>query len=306
MIGIFVYTLLPLGFFLVAMFLSGNVMLMSCASKVLGVPIRVNAFRISLAVVSTALSGILAVLFYAQLCRYESKLSDEITVWATETSGMKDRQQLKAVFAQRNFYICLLGLVLWGMAWRLKELYDSRKLVVARAARPRAMGTRVIYIGVSLLAFVVADIPLCRLNYNLNLMTFVTPRKHALLNSFAAPCANVYKAGATGECAKFCEDVAALSEERRQTILWARGFHPLGRVAAQIFDAGRGVEQDEGRVDQLLQKKPCDQVLKSVDKSNVMVNIACMVFAVIGVMGGFSALATAFDVGAPDTNLHED
>jgi len=304
MIGLFVYTLLPLGFFLVAMLLSGSDMLMSGASKLLGVPIGVNAFRISLAVVSTALSSIMTVLFYAQLSRYESRLSDEITVFA-EASGMRGRQQLKAGFAQRNFYICVLGFLLWGMAWRLKALYDSRKLVVARAARPRASGTRFIYLIVSLVAFIVADIPLCRLNYNLNLSTFVTPRKHALMNSFAVPCANVYKARATGECAKFCDDVAALSEERRQTILWARRWHPLGGIAAQIFDAGRGVEQDEGRIGQLFQKRPCDQVLRSVDKSNVLVNILCMVAAVIGVMGGFSALATVFDVGVPD-NAHED
>merc|ERR1712217_662372 len=90
-------------------------------------------------------------------------------------------------------------------------------------------------------------------------------------------------------------EVKALSQERLATIKFARNWHILGRFAAQIFDDARGVEQGEQRIEELFQKKTCAQVLKSVDKSNQFVNILCITFAGVSIVGAFVALSNAYE-----------
>merc|ERR1712113_171385 len=135
------------------------------------------------------------------------------------------------------------------------------------------------YTLLGILAFLAADVPLCRINYNVQLATFVSPRK-ARLQSSVGMCDSAYLGSAAGPCSDFCDEVKALSQERLATITFARNWHVLGRFAAQIFDDARGVEQGEQRIQELFQKKTCAQVLKSVDKSNQYVNIMCVILAV--------------------------
>mmetsp|Transcript_4278 Transcript_4278/g.9768 ORF Transcript_4278/g.9768 Transcript_4278/m.9768 type:complete len:139 (-) Transcript_4278:93-509(-) len=126
----------------------------------------------------------------------------------------------------------------------------------------------------------------------------VTPKKLLLLETSAPGCEGFMMSTAAGKCAHFCQDVRKLSQERLAAIQWARNWHPLGRLAAKMFDGKRGVQQGEGRIDSLFEKKSCAQVLRSVDKSNQLVNVICYVCAVVSVMGAFSAFANVLTAHA--------
>merc|ERR1740123_1097441 len=99
-------------------------------------------------------------------------------------------QRTRDVFHQgRNLYLSLLGLVLWALAWRLKVLHDAQQLR-APQAHHGGPGRRWLWMVVGFLALLAADIPLCRINYTLQLNSVVTPRKTSLLAA-AAECKGV-------------------------------------------------------------------------------------------------------------------
>jgi len=295
--AIFVYTVLPTGALLIAMLASGQALAMSVASKVLSTPIRVGSLQLSLAVFMTAICGSLAAISYAGLCRSEQRMAQiGDTAFGAVNLHLSEQQQRYYFAWGRNYYLTLLGLALWLMAWRLKCLVDSQQLQTARAVakRPVSISARIVYTLLGALAFLAADVPLCRINYNVQLATFVSPRKARLLPSIGT-CEGAYLGSAAGPCIDFCDEVKALSQERLATIQFARNWHILGRFAAQIFDDARGVEQGEQRIQDLFQKKTCAQVLKSVDKSNQSVNIMCIIFAGVSIIGAFVSLSNAYE-----------
>lgn len=110
-------------------------------------------------------------------------------------------------------------------------------------------------------------------------------------------CRDVMQASASGECAKFCSNVRNLAEDRLWAVNWARDWHITGRYAAQMFDGMRGVKQGQERIDGLFAAKTCEGVLSSVDKSNHLVNTACVVFAVVAIIGCFIGLQNALSRG---------
>lgn len=283
---LFLYVLIFPGFVVLLLLASGNAAAMKLASIILSAPISLGNFRFSVAVVMTALAGIASVASKSGLDRSEtSKLNAQ-----DPTLGFRrDPYQLERdVFHHgRNYYMCLLGLMLWATSWRLKVLYDSGTLAPPRvAARWRSPGMRILTLLGGFVALLLSDVPLCRVNYNLQLFTFVTPHKERLLASGAA-CADVFESMATGPCATFCTEVRQLSQERSNTIMFARKWHILGAYAAELFDDMRGVEQGTSRVDELFQKKTCYQVLKSVDKSNQYVNVFCLSSAAVAIIVSF-------------------
>mmetsp|Transcript_1055 Transcript_1055/g.2724 ORF Transcript_1055/g.2724 Transcript_1055/m.2724 type:complete len:327 (-) Transcript_1055:106-1086(-) len=290
----FVYIALPPGALLVALLLSGHKLPMICASKALSAPIAIGRVNMSLAVMMTSICSVLALVSYSGLQMNEHKLQElELGSVIADMASISDRRS-KAFMQGRNLYASLLGLALWGTAWRLKSLHDRRQLGPPVGNRRQAsVAKRVVFFCVGFVMMVFADIPLCRINYNLQLLTFVTPRK-AFMSGDASRCKGVYSSQAEGmRCAEFCASVRSLSEERLATILWARRWHPTGAFAARIFDDARGVEQGDARIEELFAKKPCSEVLGSVDKSNNIVNVACIAFALLAVMGGFVALSVA-------------
>merc|ERR1712226_999314 len=101
----------------------------------------------------------------------------------------------------------------------------------------------------------------------------------------------------------FCAQARKLSDSRLQAILFVRKWHVLGRFAAEFFDDTRGVQQGDERINALFEAKTCEQVLQSVDKSNAFVNVGCILAAGISLMGVIIALANAFDVGEPESNV---
>jgi len=284
--SIFMWAVVPPGTGLVAMLASGQSLAMWLGSKVLSTPVNMANMQLSLGSVMTAVCMIVAGLSYSAMQRAEAR--------AAVPSTLRDAQLRDVFFHGRNLYMALLGLALWATAWRLKALYDSKMLGMpaqARTAVRKSPVARGFYLVLGCTALLLADIPICRVNYNLMLSHSVTPKKLILLETSASACEGFMLRNAGGKCADFCQDVRQLAEERLAAIKWARNWHILGRVAAEMFDGKRGVEQGEDRIDTLFEKKSCAQVLRSVDKSNQMVNVFCYLCAVVSVMGAFSAFA---------------
>eukprot|EP00440_Ansanella_granifera_P037844 gb/GFBE01041055.1/.p1 GENE.gb/GFBE01041055.1/~~gb/GFBE01041055.1/.p1 ORF type:complete len:338 (+),score=58.43 gb/GFBE01041055.1/:1-1014(+) len=302
--SIFSYTAIPAGVLLAALLLSGNSLAMRAASKVLATPIEVGNLQLNLAVIMTAFCGCLSVLSYAGLHR-SSYLADQVKASASMADrGCLQDLQMRNVFHQgRNFYLSLLGLMIWATAWRLKVLHDQNQLSPPQASArrmPKSMASRAAWVLVGLLALLIADVPLCRLNYNLQLLTFVTPQKERLLHQ-KEQCSNVFMSNAGGPCIEFCDNVRKLSIARSEAVMFVRDWHPLGRLAAELFDGARSMRQGEERIDELFQKKTCVQVLLSTDKSNQLVNVICVVCAVLAITGAFAALSQGiFDSTALD------
>mmetsp|Transcript_13332 Transcript_13332/g.20233 ORF Transcript_13332/g.20233 Transcript_13332/m.20233 type:complete len:329 (-) Transcript_13332:141-1127(-) len=288
--GIFVWSVLPPGALFVLLLTSGNSLALRVASRVLSTPVRISGFQLSLA------SFVSAICFVLMACSYLSFRTAEDRVLHMKDSGLVsgDRSlQTSSFYWGRNFYMTMLGLVLWATAWRLKTLVDQNQLCPPRKPdQPIPTYKRALYLLLGVSLMVLADIPLCRINYNLQLAWYVTPVKNDLTNKFAASsCRNAMFANAEGDCAGLCMKVKKLSDERLATIMSARGQHLLGSAAAQFFDGARGTEQGAGRIEDLFEKKTCMKVLESVDKSNNMVNIFCAICSVLCVIGFFSCFS---------------
>lgn len=266
---------------------------MWAAGRILSTPVNMGRLQLSLASVMTGLCLVMTVLAYSSLQRSELRAA---------VSANPDHDQLmRDVFEQgRNLYLSLLGTSLWATAWRLKALYDTKRLTPPPLpygmASPRGGSggsglTRWLFVLLGGLCILAADIPLCRINYNLQLSMYVTPSKMRLMAKSATQCEGITSSVAQGECLEFCTAVRGLAEERNAALRWARDWHILGRVAAEIFDSNRGVQQGVERIDDLFAKRSCLEVLRSVDKSNVLVNWTCKAVAAVSILGAFTAFA---------------
>lgn len=296
--GIFVWTVLPSGALLTALLLSASPLAVAVSCRVLSTPVRINAFQLSLASLMSAISAAVAFIAFMALRRAHVRM--EQTNPIASALGQDYRQQTSAFHWGRNLYMSLLGLTLWLSAWRLKTLAETGQLLPPRASgRRMTIVMRAIYFVVGFCGLLMADIPLCRLNYNMQLTYYVTPEKEKLLNA-VGPCQNAMYGDGNQRCKDFCDKSWAVSRERLDTIMSARNQHILGKFAAEFFDDTRGVEQGEGRMQELFNRKTCEQVLQSVDKSNMIVNAVCMGFAGIAIIGAFSCISSAYSGEAPN------
>ncbi|CAE7364466.1 unnamed protein product [Symbiodinium natans] len=294
--GIFTYVAIPPGFVVLLMFLSDVPILMQVASKVMRAPspVTLGNLRLNVAVLMTAFCSILLVITYASVQRAQAK---------TQKIGALERETSNLFYVERNNWISLLAVTLWLSAWRLEVLYRQHPQRPAFSLNLRP--SKAVWIGVGIAALLLADLPLCRLNYQFQIYSYVTPGKDKLQASpLAAECSGVY-ANEGGKCSEFCQEVRLLSEERMASVMFARRWHVLGRWSAEVFDMARDVQQDSSHVDQLFKKKACVDVLKSVDKSNDMVNAFCLVLAGVAVLVAFAAFSQGFG-DTVETNLHRD
>eukprot|EP00933_Yihiella_yeosuensis_P022423 TRINITY_DN1765_c2_g1_i1.p1 TRINITY_DN1765_c2_g1~~TRINITY_DN1765_c2_g1_i1.p1 ORF type:complete len:316 (-),score=56.60 TRINITY_DN1765_c2_g1_i1:165-1112(-) len=298
--AIFSYTVLPAGTILVVLLLSRKKVAVKAAGQILSTPVEIGSLRLSVAVILTALCAALSVLSYSGLQSAEHRASQVMTSPLGQAPGMIDQQMRNVFLHGRNLYLSLLGLCLWAISWRLKCNADAVQLArtkqnVAKQGHS-SIATKAFYIAIGIICLLLADIALCRLNYNMQLAMFVTPPKDQLLQSPAASlCHNAFEASAIEQCTDFCAKARQVSEERLKSILWARNWHIMGRLAAQVFDDARDVSQGPERINQLFSKKTCAQVLKSVDKSNQFVNAFCMVVTGVAIIGFLAAFCHVFD-----------
>jgi len=298
--SLYISTVIYGGAALLLLQLSGKKLLMDFAGMLMQTPIRVHKAKITIALFMTGFCSCLCLLTYSGLRRAEGRRNDPQNLSAFMQGGA-ERLERDCFFAGRNFYASLLGLTLWGASWQLKNLLDNKTLVVQSSKWKQVSHKyRFTCLGIFLLCFCIADVPLCRLNYNFQLTTFITPKKEKLL-TFSADnnCgAALLNQAATEQCKEFCRESRKLSEDRLWAINWVRNFHMFGRLAAQYFDGFRGVEQGKERIDQLFKEKTCERVIQSVDRSNSLVNFVCIVGATASIVGCFLALQAMIDAPA--------
>lgn len=295
----------PVGTFLVMLLLTGRSLLMSIACGFLGTPIKINSFAISLPMLVIAVCGVLCMISYGSMQRYQhlvdaAKSPGEAGSWQAMAAAAyamplaADRNIMSKFHHERNLWISLCGIIVWIVALRLSQLRKNEQLVPP-TLRPSGTSffSRLLWFIVAGLCLAVSDIPICRLNYHMQLATHVTPMKNHLLSQFGEQCADVKEADAEGACQEFCGKVREVSNDRLQAVLWTREWHVLGKYSAELFDVGRGVEQGEDRINALFAQKTCVQLLQGVDKSNANVNLFCMVITVLMLAIALGAFAAA-------------
>ncbi|CAE7680159.1 unnamed protein product [Symbiodinium pilosum] len=295
--GVFTYASIPAGFVVLLLLLSDITLLMKVASKALRapLPLTLGNLQLNIAVLMTVFCGLLTVITYANTQRAEMK---------TKKIGALERETSNLFYVERNFWLSVLALTLWVTSWRLEVLFRQRPVRPAFALNLRP--SKGLYMAIGIAALLLADLPLCRLNYQFQIQSYVSPGKARLQASdAAAQCSNIYASSADGSCRTFCDEVRLLSEERLSSVMFARKWHVLGRWAAEVFDMARDVQQGPSHVNQLFEKKTCADVLKSVDKSNDMVNAFCLVLAAVAVVVAFAAFSKVFG-DMTETNLHTD
>jgi len=258
---------------------------------------KVFGVQVGLALLVTGIFSILVLLTHSEVKRYEALLNDPQLGLANLIShaSVNTELKMKHFLQERNFWLSLTALALWASSWRLKSLFDGGKLEVKCRTTSSSRVTQIISWVLFVVLLCMADIPICRMNYNFQLYSYVTPEKTRLLTYGAEHrCNDARLATATGACADFCKEARDLSEKRLGAIK-AREWHMLGRVAAGLFDDVRGVEQGSQRIEKLFAERSCEKVLQSVDKSNIAVNVFCMVLAGIAVVCALVALQSALD-----------
>ncbi|CAK9036059.1 unnamed protein product [Durusdinium trenchii] len=274
---------------------------MKVASAVMSAPVHIGKLRCNVAVLMAALSACLTLLSYSGVRREQMK-SDQLAA-SSQGFMMRDWEKPKLFYVERNFWISLLGLTLWMTAWRLEATFRWRPRPPKVPMNLKV--TRLLWILVGFAALLLADLPLCRLNYQLQLSYYVTPEKESLLSA-APACAGVFESNAGASCGSFCAQVRRVAEERQNCVFFARRWHILGRWAAKIFDDIRGESQGPEHINQLFQKKTCEGVLQSADKSNPTVNTFCSISAGVAVLAAFAAFAQVTGDMAIEQNLHKD
>lgn len=282
----------PLGLALAAMMISGKTLALAASTKLAGVTLRIWKVRLTLASSFSVFCCGLVVFSWSSLRRCEVLMegADEVTKALAHDNHMKNIYQ-----QERNLWISFCALFLWCVVWRLKVLHDSQQLKPPPMYHPwYTRGRhRFLYFLTGLAAFLLADIPLCRLNYNFQLRMFVTPKKAVVLANVYEVCEEAYLSTASEDCSHLCASAIELSEERLWAINWARNWHIFGRLGAQFFDDFRGVEQGQERIAALFETKTCLQVIESSDKSNNYVNMMCVGFAIASIATGLTAISNA-------------
>lgn len=267
------------GFALCVLLLSCHREPMRLARAIMVAPITVQSVTVSLSTVIVAIFGLLTYTHYLQFRQWSG------TQYAGKRSGHYHVETERNLYkAERNLFMSLLCLVLWCIAWRLKSL--SHGAVANLKHHDSLLGSFGFSVGkmswgvVLVVSLVAADIPMCRVNYSLQLAA-VTEEKQAIAY-MASECQGVkLHDKAIGDCQDFCERTALASRMRTEAVEGARKYHVMGKFAAQIFDGARGVEQGEGREQKLFEEKSCADILASVDKSNPKVNAVCWIAAVV-------------------------
>jgi hypothetical protein len=289
---VFVYPAATLLFLL----LSGKKLLMDIANMCMATPIRVHGYCISIATLMTGLCACCCYISYSGMSRARSRIEANSPLGCV--AGVCDKLDRDLYYQERNLNLSLLAMTLWAASFQFKNLIDNKKIIVqTRKWKKVTLSHRLVCVAILVVCFPLADIPLCRINYNFQLWTFVTPKKDALLNFGAQNSCTTAMLGAerSDQCKDFCKEARTLSVDRLWAINWARNFHITGRLAAEFFDNFRGVDQGEARIEQLFKERTCERVLQSVDKSNHLVNGFCWLLSGAAFMCCFLAMQALID-----------
>lgn len=301
---VFAYTVLPTGAVLVAALASGNFLAMRPAAWVLQKQVAIGFVHLSPSMIMVAVCGVLSAFSFSEKSHYEEEIRAAESAAERLTDGMYYRKMDRMHHSRGNLYCALLGLALWAVARQLEYLHGRGQLTPPRRRGvAKSLWGRALWLAVGIVALLCGDVPLCRVHYAVQISVNLTPWKHHLLGK-SSKCEDAY-AAQPHFCEQFCEQARAMSDSRLATVMFVRDWHPLGRVAAEIFDQAREVEQGADRIDQLFAAKTCAQVVRRVDASNWKVNYFCAALGGVLVVVAFSAFAEALsseEEGAPANN----
>jgi hypothetical protein len=307
---LFAYFFVPLGCILVVMFLSGFKFTIDLATSILNAcAFQVQTDKgespnVSVSSCIVAWTALLLYISYSNWSQAEAKLESarQNPMELLRQPGLEDAKKRDIFYQAMHFWMALCGLLLWIIVLRLQALFKNNTYLVNPPRQTTRTGSkRMMNMVMAAICLGIADIPLCRLNYNAQLATFITPKKVTLMkfaeeNSCAGEAITL--ATAQGSCKEFCDQVRSLSEDRLWAVRWARKFHVVGHFAAVVFDKVRGVEQGDERIEDLFEKRHCARVLASVDKSNTLVNTACWVCAGLSTLGAVIFAQSALTASA--------
>mmetsp|Transcript_54462 Transcript_54462/g.127174 ORF Transcript_54462/g.127174 Transcript_54462/m.127174 type:complete len:321 (+) Transcript_54462:81-1043(+) len=298
--GAYAYGVVPSGALLVSLLLSGSELCQGIAKAVLQLRIKMGKFEVPLVGFASVFCIMLVLVCFANV-QHEKDYGRKQKDMFTRGIMSYDQHQRNLFLKERNLWLSVLGLAIWVCAWRLMVMKRNGMLLNSKEAKnktgPPSIVKRIMWILIAVICVAMADVPLCRLNYNYQLHANVTPEKETLLQQ-AAGCERAKLEDATGQCKDLCQATERLSQARLDTIMWARDWHVLGRYAAQVFDNVRGMKQGQDRISKLFSDRSCVEVLKAVDKSNPSVNGICMIAACVSLLGALMAASRAFDCGA--------
>eukprot|EP00438_Fugacium_kawagutii_P020932 Skav211823 [mRNA] locus=scaffold305:596583:597870:- [translate_table: standard] len=120
---IFAYSAIPAGALLNLLLLSEITFIMKVASGLMSTPVTIGNLRINVAVLVTVACLCLTLLSYSGF-RREQMRTDQ---FSTQAAFIRDSEKPKLFYAERNFWISLLGLCLWSTAWRLEAWEPLRQ-----------------------------------------------------------------------------------------------------------------------------------------------------------------------------------
>jgi len=298
--SVYAYGVVPCGALLVSLLLTGSELCQGIAKAVLQLRIKMGKFEVPLVGFASVFCIMLVMVCFANV-QHEKDYGRKQKDMFSRGIMSYDQHQRNLFLKERNLWLSVLGLAIWLCAWRLMVMKRNGMLLNSNEAKNKSgapsIVKRILWIIVAVICVLMADIPLCRLNYNYQLHANVTPEKETLLQQ-SAGCERAKLEDATGQCKDLCQAAEKLSQARLDTIMWARNWHVLGRFAAEVFDNFRGMKQGQDRIGKLFSERSCVDVLKGVDKSNATVNGICMVAACVSLLGALMAASRAFDCGA--------
>ncbi len=129
------------------------------------------------------------------------------------------------------------------------------------------------------------DLPLARLEYHRALGS-VSKSKARLGTGPESGMCRLKQGARPGEggCNGYCYDVRRLAETRQAALQTARERHMVAAAASSLFDTSRSMDQS-AKIRSLFEKRTCARVLRSVDKTNSLVDAICMaLFLIIAVI----------------------
>merc|ERR1712166_1148503 len=193
--------------------------------------IRTKWCDISIPTFIISLCLIVSMYFYSDSQKYEKRVLG-IGQDPRRDTYLMNQFLVRAFEASRDTWMALLGALLWAVVARFKALKDSGSLIQPMGGvRPKSTAQRIMWLSLALLCLVIADIPFCRVNYQMTLNANITPAKERLLSGQPGThCANEMIASATGICIEFCKEAKDLAVQRYEATMWARDWHILGRV----------------------------------------------------------------------------
>jgi hypothetical protein len=128
----------------------------------------------------------------------------------------------------------------------------------------------------SLLCF---DLGLARIHYHYRLSYTAKKRDKAV--EIINTCIDIDET----DCSVICKVHAEiLALERQDHLMAVRDWHVVGRIMGEMFDEHRGQDQMT-KVKKLIEEKTCEQILKSVGKSNLRADVGSGIGVVLGCLG---------------------